>query len=509
MKTKINEEIIIAYFNCKLKAFLLMNKVHGNEKHDYHVEIEERRNTKFKENSINYSKKELLEYFETTSNFDLKERRIHFEDLSTRFDNFTIKEGKSQRTHLEPVQYLGTHKPIKDDKVGLQFKGYILSKIQRKIVKYGKLVCFDGKETRINLANSYQKLELIIEECKNTFFKEKNAPLLLLKPHCTLCEFKDRCLKEAKDKSCLSLLSKINTEKNLLKYHKKGIFGLHQLSCLYKPRRRNKKIKKGIVKHNFELQALALKENKIYIKEEPKVKRDEIEIFLDIEAIPDEDFYYLFGICVKNQEEISFHYYWSDTIEDEKEAWIKCLNKIRSYPKAKIYHYGNFENKVFDSLASTYNIEIKDVNNRLINVNKYIFGKIYFPTYSNGLKDISSYLKLDTETEITSGLNSIVYRYKWENSRNSELKYRLVEYNKSDCIALMLLLNKLTNISTDINASSSISIVSQPRKNATQKGILIHSQLETILKLAHENYDKNKISLNKESKSVKTNKLVD
>jgi hypothetical protein len=47
------------------------------------------------------------------------------------------------------------------------------------------------------------------------------------------------------------------TPKMMQRYHRKGIFTVHQLSYVFKPRRGRKRAKKPPVRFNVELQALA------------------------------------------------------------------------------------------------------------------------------------------------------------------------------------------------------------------------------------------------------------
>jgi predicted RecB family nuclease len=105
-------------------------------------------------------------------------------------------------------------------------------------------------------------------------------------------------IKQAEKDDNLSLLSHA-TAKVLKHYEKKGIFTVKQLSYLYKPRRRNKRAKKSPLRlHNLELQSLAIETNKIYLHELPQLTRKPIELFLDIEGIPDEQYEYLIRLLV-------------------------------------------------------------------------------------------------------------------------------------------------------------------------------------------------------------------
>jgi len=110
----------------------------------------------------------------------------------------------------------------------------------------------------------------------------------------------------------LSLLDRI-TPKQINKLEKKGIFTVKQLSFIYKPRRRNKKVKNPPILYKPELQALAIRTAKTYIQRLPAFDRKPIEIFLDIEGLPDDGFFYLFGILISDNDTQKTHSFWADT----------------------------------------------------------------------------------------------------------------------------------------------------------------------------------------------------
>lgn len=492
---KINAEILSAYYQCKLKSFFLLKKKRKKKSHDFVAEIERRKQLNLRNNKSLFEKNMISQLDKI--DFTGLNKKLTYKELECFVDTIFVKEGKSNSNDytIEPVHFLGINKPTIEDKIRLAFAGYVLSKIYEIDITHGKLVLFNANVRKIKLSNFYQKIEDILLEFETWENPKADKPLLILNKHCHVCEFKDTCFKEAKENSNLSLLGRINNEKGIQKYYKKGIFNILQLACLYKPRRRKKKMKETIVKHSFELQALAIKEKKIYIKKEPNLARKEIELFLDVETIPDEDFCYLIGISLRNETEIIHHNYWADSLENEKENLLNAVNFIRSFPNAPIYHYGNYDEKVIKGLGKKYELNVEDIQKRLYNLNSFIFGKIYFPVYSNSLKEISEYLGLSNDCKIGSGLESLVFRYKWERKKNDYFKTELITYNKFDCDALLNLVDKLSQISNDLNAASTINIVSQPRKNSTVKGEVIHTQLESILRMGHENYDKRKIVL--------------
>ncbi len=64
------------------------------------------------------------------------------------------------------------------------------------------------------------------------------------------------------------------TPKSIRQYERKGIFTVKQLSYLFKPRKRKKRAKNPPpITHNIELQALAIRTDKIYLQEIPSLIR--------------------------------------------------------------------------------------------------------------------------------------------------------------------------------------------------------------------------------------------
>jgi predicted RecB family nuclease len=64
-----------------------------------------------------------------------------------------------------------------------------------------------------------------------------------------------------------------------------------------------------------------------------------------------------------------------------------------------------------------------------VNLLSFIFAQIYFPTYSNSLKEVVSSLGFVWSHTNLSGPNSIACRLEWELSTESSLKRRLFTYN--------------------------------------------------------------------------------
>jgi len=54
--------------------------------------------------------------------------------------------------------------------------------------------------------------------------------------------------------------------------------------------------------------------------------------------------------------------------------------------------HGSYEPKSIIGAAKKYGIALGPIEQRLVNAAAFIFGKIYFPTRSNSLKDVGKYV---------------------------------------------------------------------------------------------------------------------
>ena len=239
---------------------------------------------------------------------------------------------------------------------------------------------------------------------------------------------------------------------------------------------------------------MSIREGKIYLQELPALTRQPVELFLDIEGVPDRSFYYLIGLLVSEHKDAACHSFWADTPDDEAEMWQQFIAKADQYPDAPIYHYGSFDSRTLSKLATRYDTDANSLISRLVNINKHVFGKVYFPTYSNRLKEISNFIGAKWSSSQASGLQSLVWRHHWEETRSAEYKELLLTYNEEDCRALKLLVDELSKIKHSADTLFEVDFANQPKRHTTKVGEEIHSQFKTVLKFAYTDYDKKKIT---------------
>jgi predicted RecB family nuclease len=184
----------------------------------------------------------------------------------------------------------------------------------------GYIVGLDGISHRVKLENGSKTLIPFLEPLQEWSAEDNpESPSLILNRNCPTCQFHDLCREKAVQEDNLSLLDCISTQKAINGYEKKkGLFTVKQLSYTFKPRKRRKRTKNPPpAVHKPELQALAIREKKIYLQELPELTRQPIELFFDIEGIPDQQFYYLIGLLVCENDTTTYHSFWADTSDDE------------------------------------------------------------------------------------------------------------------------------------------------------------------------------------------------
>jgi predicted RecB family nuclease len=284
MAPVITSEIVIAYSQCSRKAYLLLFSPDKGESHEY-IQILEQQRYENQERYLNrlqqihadvhpYSLENLRNGSEVLIN-----ARLQMDGLAAECGVLTRVEGKSTfgKYRYEPTIFVGTHSISKEQKLVLSFVGYVLGRLQHTSPGAGRIIGMDGKAHTVKLGERSKALIPLLEPLHEwTMIAAPKPPPIVLNKHCPLCPFQRLCHAQAEQEDNLSLLDGV-TARVMRQYEKKGIFTVKQLSYLFKPRKRKKGSRKPPpVTHKVELQALAIRENKIYLQELPALSRQPV-----------------------------------------------------------------------------------------------------------------------------------------------------------------------------------------------------------------------------------------
>ncbi len=442
----VNNEILTALIHCNYKAYLKGQNFQSS-KSDFEIVINELREIQkqnyFAKNLVNQEFKNQL--FNDKNHYELNQIYIDTtfknDKINIKVDGFYFVENKILPILISPLE-----KVTKIDRLTIALQSHFIQgefklKIDSAKIVFGKQL----KETKLKLPTFQKEIRQILSSIK----KIENAvhsPAFYKNTHCQVCEFSKDCLEKLRERDDLSLLGNLK-EKEIEQKNNRGVFSVKQLSYTFRPKKNPYRKRKFLP----ELKALAIREQKTFIQEIPNLTQPRVEIFMDIEGVPDRNFYYLIGVVVKEGEKICEYSFWADTIEKQQDIFIQMLDSFRGLNDFVVYHYGAYEiqalKQIAKNISKSYQDKLNFIISHSVNILNFISNDVYTPTYTNGLKDIAFHLGFVWSDEKASGLQSIFWRYKWELTNDSEFKSKLLKYNIEDCNALLRIKNWLQSLS--------------------------------------------------------------
>jgi predicted RecB family nuclease len=366
------------------------------------------------------------------------------QSLLDRIQLVGFDSGKHHREMYVPLRFVAAEKLSDKDRLCLAFDALALSCNSGQVPHVGKIIHGQHHQTVT------VKLDKVIAKAQQTMARirqhtsQNSSPPLILNRHCIECEFQFQCRATATEHDDLSLLAHF-TEKEWRQHHDKGIFTITQLSYTFRPRKRFANLP---LHHQHALKALAIRTNKIHVFGSVTAEKMQgVPVYVDVEGDPDRGFYYLIGVRACRAGSDVQYLFWADDPSSEKTIWADFIDVVTSIDDARIVHYGSYETAFFKRLRERYSEYVTPVVEGLIekavNVLSIVHEHVYFPTYSNGLKEIAQYLGFRWSDNSASGLNALVWRSNFESSHDPVWKAKLVTYNAEDCEALQVVAEKL------------------------------------------------------------------
>jgi predicted RecB family nuclease len=448
MASTITIGVLESYFKCRYKAHLQLSGERGVST-DYEIllrEMRERVQRAAKELLLARHKEgEVLRGLSVTpallgrGALLVLDATVDGEELSVRFDALKRIDGSSRlgNFHYVPVLFHEAERLTQEQRALLEMLGQILGAVQGKEPSWGILIHGqDCQIRRIKLGRESQRTRRTLKEISEAQATDK-PPKLMLNPHCQVCEFRQRCLAEATAKDDLSLLRGMG-EKEIAKYVRRGIFTVTQLSCTFRSRKKHKRSNNNGQPHQHALQALAIREKKVYVLGTPELPLAPTQIYFDIEGDPERRFDYLLGMIVEVNSVVERHSFWANSPTEESWLFQQFLDVIGPFDDFRLYCYGGYEAAFLRRMIKA--LKRQELSERLlprmVNVLAALHSHVYFPTYSNGLKEIAKLLGCRWTEASASGIQSIVWRRRWEETRDVAFKDMLTTYNLEDCAAL-------------------------------------------------------------------------
>ena len=479
---QITDSLFVSYSQCTYKAFLKFKGEVG-EVVDYEA-IQTEADVRFREAAI---ERLLRSHTESQVVRDPPSLQLAVKEgvklivgatvealgVALRFDllELLVNRDDDRRVVCVPVQFSHRNRLTREDSLLAAFYGIILAEALGQPVPFVKVVHgSDFSVSKIKLVAPTGTTRLVKEARQildrlRKQIESASAPLMILNSHCTSCEFRDRCHAEAVNRDDLSLMRGMS-EKEVLAQRKRGINTVTQFACTFRPKSVGTKRKKPLKRHLHALQALAVRDKKVYVVRAPEIPAKTTRVYLDVEGIPDRDFYYLVGVVVETDGQCSAHSFWADNETEEQAIWVKLLDLLRVLGDCTLFHYGAYEKAYIKKMLRKYPSPDTPfpgtLDSALFNVLGAIRTNVYFPAYSNGLKDIASFLGVTWTGKVTSGIDCIAARMRWEESKDSVIKEEIVDYNRQDCLAVQRVADFLLSLgSPEATATPLVQLASE------------------------------------------------
>jgi predicted RecB family nuclease len=448
MASKITDEVIDALQHCRLKAYFQLRGERGIQSGYEKLMIEQR--AKLQPKTIEkiwrkYSETEVPIALDlTVANLRkgapfILGARLDNDCYAVLFDALRRIDGPSTLGDFryEPVVFCAARRVRVSDRQQLAVRAVLLGRVQGALPGGGIIYLGrDSARTGIRLGSAVTAAENLLRDAER-LQRSEAPPKLLLNDHCRICAFRDRCRDQAIREDNLSLLRGIG-EKTIKRYARKGVLTLTQLAHTFRPRRRGKRADAPLKRRDHALHALAVRDRTIYVLGAPKLPTAPVRIYFDIEGDPEDDFTYLIGLVLCDGEHVEHHSFWADDRQSEAEIFARFLDIVGRYDTSRLYCYGNYEKAFIARMQrqARRKKRIDAVLSRLTNVLTIIYPHFYFPTYSNGLKEVADCLGCRWTEPDASGIESAVWRKNWEKTGDVSWKDKLIQYNLEDCDAL-------------------------------------------------------------------------
>jgi hypothetical protein len=153
---------------------------------------------------------------------------------------------------------------------------------------------------------------------------------------------------------------------------------------------------------------------------------------------------YLAGALMVSDGVGRMHSFWADQPSDEGQL-LRGLLEVLEAQDFVLFHYGSYEMTFLKRMRRQARRKgpVDQLLTNAVDVLSLIRSNVYFPVHANGLKEIGGHLGFAWTHPDASGLQSLVWRHRWEQTGDDSCKQQLIAYNAEDCAALRLVTEHL------------------------------------------------------------------
>lgn len=175
-----------------------------------------------------------------------------------------------------------------------------------------------------------------------------------------------------------------------------------------------------------------------------------IALDLEYDVTPDKDRIWLAGAAVVDDGSADYHHWWAGSDSDVKDAMTGLQALLRDHPGLPVVTWAGLSADVPRIAAASKRLElpavIDQVTARHFDAYQWALNYVRLPTIGLGLKEVASYFGFRAAADVADGLQALMLYYDWLDSKDEKIKARLIEYNRDDLDALMLIVARLCEL---------------------------------------------------------------
>jgi len=360
---------------------------------------------------------------------------------------------------------------VVDTKLALAPKAYYLvqlcnysehlDRLQGRLPEFGHVVFGNGEEQRFRM-NDYMayyrhlKRAFLKHVTKPGFDEATNVATYPFRcSHCGICPWDDACAKQRADDDHLSLVAGMRRDQ-IDKFEGAGIERVTHLADAADAQRPNGMSPETFVKlrrqASLQVQGRDSLEA-IYelLAHEPPLgfaylpQPSPGDVFFDMEGDPlyepGRSLEYLLG-CWMPDDNPPFRAFWGLDRAGEKLAFEDFVDFVterrKRYPALHVYHYANYEKAALRRLAQAHCTREEEIDvllrgEVLVDLFAVVRQALAISEDGYGLKKVERLYKLERETDVRKGDESIVMFELWLLARDQRILDDIEKYNQDDC----------------------------------------------------------------------------
>ncbi len=340
----------------------------------------------------------------------------------------------------QPVNIKLGKRPKSEYKLVAMFQGLILTQIQGTAPPDPQLILREGSTHRVDSGYWLGKMVTAMGDCVAALRGEEAPEVFISRQRCSLCPWYDHCHDVAVATQHLSLVPGV-TPGRYASLQGAGVTSLAQLAAL-QPEQVEPEIDGAIARH-IQCQAQAIFEDRplpLGAAHPSPPPLAPIELYFDLEAEPDQDVDFLFGVlCVNHGKETeTFHGFFAEHPKDEPLIWQQFLALLHRYPTAPIFHFSPYEVETVKRLSKRYRMSqysMRSLLPRFVDVHAWLMQVAVLPVENYSLKSVAKWLGFAWRDQGLSGDQTVCLYNQWLDTADQEAMAMILRYNEDDCRA--------------------------------------------------------------------------